>query len=85
MSLLPRRQSATRANMVKGARNAYMAAHKAHYARYWAVHADAAKEHGEGHPEFHAKVKAAQAELVSGLTDARAARNAPTSGIRQTR
>jgi hypothetical protein len=85
MSLLPRRKSATRANMVNVARKAYMTAHKSAYAKYWAVHADAKKEYGEGHPEFHAKMKVAQAELVRGLMNARAARNAPTSGIRQTR
>lgn len=85
MSLIPRRQSATRANMVNVARKAYMTAHKSAYAKYWATHSDAKKEHGEGHPEFVAKVKAAQTELVQGLTNARSARNAPTSGIRQTR
>lgn len=85
MSLLPRRKSATRANMVNVVRKAYMTAHKAAYAKYWAVHADAKKTHGEDHPEFHAKMIVAQGELLRGLTDARAAMNAPTSGVRQSR
>ncbi len=85
MSLLPRRQSATRANALNGARKAYMTAHKSAYARYWATHAAAMKEHGDGHPEFRAKVGVAQSTLVQELASARATRNAPTSGVRQGR